>query len=220
MARVPMMVILLMLSAVCVQAGPWPRERGETFIAPMIGAGTQVGAITQIYAEHGLTRRLTLGADVARRGRRADVEIFGRWHLRDLGRSRPVSASLGVVSSRGAGRAAVRPRLRPGVHIGQGFSRPGDGGWARLSLSALQPPQGGRAHLDLHAQLGLRAFRRGLFALGLGVYDTADATYLTFLPVVGWRVGARTTLIAEGGLGLDRDSRSDVDVTLGFWYSF
>ena len=220
MVRVLILLTVLVLSVTAAQAGPWPRERGESFVAPMAGWGNRTGAIREIYAEHGLTRRLTLGADMARRGRRTDIELFGRWHLRDLGKSRPISVSLGLVSIDEPDRGAARMRLKPGLHIGSGFARPGDGGWARLSLSALEAPHGAGMHLDLYAQLGLRATPGTHFAIGLGAYDTADSTYLTLMPTAGWRVGSQTTFVAEGGLGLDRQSRGEVDVTLGFWYSF
>lgn len=220
MARVLILLILLVLPATGTQAGPWPRAQGESFVAPMAGRGNRIGAIREIYAEHGLTRRLTLGVDMARRGQRTDIELFGRWHLRDLGESRPVSASLGLVSLDEPDRGAARLRLKPGLHLGYGFTRPGYGGWARLSLSALQAPHGAGTHLDLYAQLGLRATPGTLFAIGLGAYNTPDSTYLTLMPTAGWRVGSRTTLVAEGGFGLDRHSKGEVDVTLGFWYRF
>lgn len=139
--RIFILAAILSLSATHAaeraHAGAWPREEGETFLALGGIATLEDGATSArydptLYAEHGVTDRLTLGID----GYAGDAEtgslfVWGRLPLPSGagGDVRAVSAGLGTTRLSDGGHAAAG---RIGLHWGRGW----DDGWLALDAQA------------------------------------------------------------------------------------
>lgn len=156
-ARALAAALALALPAVA-EGGAWPRERGEIFLSfgqqASTGATTLLGAVTDIrswssvYAEYGLTGRLTVGLDAGLgQGRDERVEaalVFARWPVWSPGDHRvALGLGLGTVAETGESR---QTRLRLGLAWGRGIAAGGrvrGGGWLGMESSAeLREPAG------------------------------------------------------------------------------
>lgn len=142
------------------EAGAWPRGRGETFLSfgqqlstgatTLLGAATDIRSWSSVYAEYGLTDRLTVGLDAGLgQGEDQRVEavlVFARLPVWSPGEHRvAVDFGLGTVAETDAER---QTRLRLGVAWGRGIAEgsPGwldGGGWLGVESSAeLREPAG------------------------------------------------------------------------------
>lgn len=225
MRRVIASTALICLLATQAPAGPWPREKGRTFVALWGGqerVAGRTGLFSGSYTEYGLTRRLTLSSSAETRGAAAEVfrwEIGGQWYLGEVTPGSPVS--IGIGAQRGTVLAGPKPatRLRLSLHLGHGFTRPWQGGWLRTSLSAL-PAVGNGSGTDFEtfSQIGLRPTARSLMMLSASTYHNDTATFLKLSPAVGHELGWLGTILVEGTqeIGHDRDRR----ITLALWRSF
>lgn len=147
-------------------AGAWPRARGETFVS--VAQGMSTGATTllaatvdlrswsSVYAEHGLTERLTLGLDAGLgQGRDARVEtalVFARLPVWSPGAHRvAVDLGLGTLVATDEER---QTRLRAGLAWGRGIAagRHG-GGWLGMegALELREPAGAVAAKADFTA---------------------------------------------------------------------
>lgn len=136
----PVLSVCLLLEALFfpVQAGPWPREAGHSFIA-LTGEHDRAGnSFVGFYAEYGLTRRRTLGLEVSH----TDVGETSAmaWYEKSLdGGQGPNklswSTGFGVIRRNGE----LLPQSQVAVMWGRGFSGLWDGGWltaeARVKVS-------------------------------------------------------------------------------------
>ena len=137
-------------SAGAVRAGAWLRDEGTAFLS--LGADLDDnGAVMTLFAERGITGRLTLGLD-------AWQSPFGDWSvlavatvpiLAGPGRDR-VSASLGLGMARAAGREG--PSARAGLHLGRGLAQ----GWLAADLTLTQRFADGIATAKATATWGRR----------------------------------------------------------------
>ena len=155
------------------QAGAWPRPKGETFLSfgqeLSTGATTLIGAVTDIrswssvYAEYGLTDRLTIGLDAGLAWGRgiAEGRHGGGWL--GMESSAELREPAGEVALKADFTAGWKPNERWMV-IGQvqtGYY-PVDGGIVRLAPSVVR-----RISPHSHLQLGATAEVVGEGALGL-----------------------------------------------------
>ena len=111
-----------------VQAGPWPREAGQAFVA-LSGEHDRAGnSYAGLYAEYGLSRRGTLGLEISH----TDVGETSAmlWYQKSLdGGEGPnkLSYSMGFGAIRRAGE--LMPLSQIALMWGRGFSGLWDGGW-------------------------------------------------------------------------------------------
>ncbi|MDR5651026.1 hypothetical protein [Ruixingdingia sedimenti] len=138
-------IILWLASAAAAAAGPWPRERGEVFLAFAVEGD---GAMSS-YGEYGLGGGWTFGLDLALAGRGGGpgkrVAILRRSFTAG-GVQIAAEAGFGL-DARGQGYA------RPGIAIGRGFAGPVPG-WMALDLRA--ELRGDGARYGAEATLGFR----------------------------------------------------------------
>lgn len=157
MARV---LALLMLIAAQAEAGAWPREKGKTFLSFSIEAEQpdaygRVKTYSTLYVEHGLSKRLTLGLDAGGdRNRMSKAILFLRVPLLNPSRKTNLSAEIG------AGRAADRTALRPGISLGRGFRWGKRYGWMALDTRFVLFDGAARWLIESDATLGLNATRK------------------------------------------------------------
>ena len=200
-------------------AGPWPRAPGGAFVSGSVGTEGHAGRrarIAEVYAEYGLTRRLTLGGHLhlTRATRRGD--IFARWHP-DL----PGPTALGLTLG-GRFDSARDPRLAPllAVHLGRGAETRLGNLWARVDLRAVGSREGlgGIAEMELTGQLGLRTEAGALAMLTLSEYRDRHGATRKLIPALGHAIGARSTLVLSATT-LPRERRLD-GFTLSLWQAF
>lgn len=225
MRRVIASTVLVCLLASQAPAGPWPRDKGQTFVSAWGGqerVAGRTGLFSGTYSEYGLTRRLTLSSSAETRGAAAEVfrwEVGGRWYLGDMVPGSPVSFGVGL--QRGTVLAGPKPatRLRLTLHLGHGLTAPWQGGWLRTSLSALPAlGNGSGTDFETYSQIGLRPTARSLMMLSASTYHNDTATFVKLSPALGYEVGWLGTILIEGTqeIGHDRDRR----LTLGLWRAF
>ena len=142
------------------EAGAWPRAKGETFLSfgqqTSTGATTLLGAVTDIrtwnsvYAEHGVTERLTVGLDAGLgfgQDQRVETALaFARLPVWSPGDHRvAVDFGLGTLAITDE---ATQTRIRLGVAWGRGLAPSPrrwmrEGGWLGMEASGeLREPAG------------------------------------------------------------------------------
>lgn len=110
------------------QAGPWPREPGQAFIALTGERDREGNSFTGFYAEYGLARRRTLGLEISH----TDVgeTTAMAWYQKSLdgghGPNR-LSYAMGFGAIRRDGQ--LLPLSQAALMWGRGFSGLWDGGW-------------------------------------------------------------------------------------------
>ena len=199
---------LLAFAATEATAGAWPRPKGETFVSvatrQSTGARTLIGAVqdvhsyNSVYAEYGLTDRLTVGLD-AGQGRGPDdavnaALVFARVPVWSPGRHKVAADSgLGLLAD---GVEPTQTRLRPGLAWGRGFESRWGGGWIGMEASyELRLPSGGHAtKTDFTAGLKPTESWMAMLQLQAGDYPGAEAPIVRLAPAVVRKLGRRTHL--------------------------
>ena len=203
--RMPIAAVLFALAATEAAAGAWPRPKGETFVSiatrQSTGARTLIGAVqdlhnyTSVYAEYGLTERLTLGLD-AGHGSGPDEAVdaalvFARLPVWSPGEHK-VAADLGF-GLLADGVEPTQTRIRPGLAWGRGFESRWGGGWLGMEASyEIRLPSGEHAaKADFTAGLKPKEGWMGILQLQAGAYTDAEAPILRLAPSVVRQVGRR-----------------------------
>ncbi|TNF57209.1 MAG: hypothetical protein EP307_14360 [Rhodobacteraceae bacterium] len=173
-------------------AGPWPREKGQTFVATggtyRYAAGTMtVSQEVGIYAEYGLGQRITLGFDAMNdMAAYSHARLFVRLPLSADRRRLKLALTLAV----GMARQGLdwAPSARADLSLGRDHGL-GQGGWWSLALSleggSLQPEP--LAKLD--ADFGLKLGPRLDMILQMQASGRGDASRdVRLVPGVIWRM--------------------------------
>ena len=206
------------------QAGAWPRPKGETFLSfgqeLSTGATTLLGAVTDIrswssvYAEYGLTDRLTIGLDAGRgQGEDERVEtalVFARLPVWSPGEHR-VAVDLGV-GTLAETDATRQTRLRLGLAWGRGIAegRHG-GGWLGMESSAELREPAGEVALKADFTAGWKPNERwmvigqvqtGYYPVDGGIVRLAPSVVRRISPHSHLQLGATAEVVGEGALGL------------------
>ncbi len=132
-------IILAICSPPTLWAGAWPRDKGTLFIATggnfllSDGAELPVHYDPTVYAEYGLTDRVTLGLDLytADKGRIASAFGFAAVPVGALDTPFRSMVSIGYGLRMNAD-TSTEALIRMGVSLGQGL----DHGWVSLDASA------------------------------------------------------------------------------------
>lgn len=208
--RLSALLLLALIMATPLAAGPWPRPAGERFLSLSRDAGA-----TSIWAEAGIDGSQWLVGQL-QRDRGGTVQGMLAWRRTLSGDSAGPRLALslgGVMRSRGGGLW-----LRPGVLWGMGFQRPLPG-WMAVDLSiALPVRRGQRAEPAGYLTLGIRPAPHLLTMLQLQAERDQAGSRFHLAPSVAWewREGHHVQLGLRQRLGANR-GRS---VTLASWYRF
>ncbi len=218
-------LFLLLFCAAPVCAGPWLRAKGTGFsattveLAPADTGATApyppayaVDAYNTVYAEYGLTPRLTLGLDGG-----GDMYgngmglVFLRFPLHE-GRTARIAGEIAI----GAGWSTtdLTPLLRPGLSWGRGVTLFETHGWASLDATVLLPANGNRPVPKLDAMLGLNTGKRAKLMLGL----TLERPAPTLSPAFAYRVWDRFHFTIGAKLRIAQTRPHAL--ALGFWHEF
>lgn len=218
---------LWLICAANAHAGAWPRGEGEVFLSfsqTVSAAPTAWGGAPEtyasLYAEYGLTPRLTLGLDAGH------SRVAGSWtaivYLRralDGGAGRHRFAPELGLGARGRAGRRPEPVVRPGLSWGTGLSTRWGPGWAGVESYVEYRFQTGETVLKADTTLGVKPRNGRMLILQLQAGDSAGAEpYLRIAPSLVQRVGRRSHVelgLTAGALGDDR-----VGVKLGSWVEF
>ncbi|NHQ73725.1 hypothetical protein HAT86_04490 [Roseovarius gahaiensis] len=173
------MILLCLCSVVAsfaartANAGLWPREAGKTFLSLSWERDLMrdIGYAT-VYAEYGLSDRLTLGLDIG-----ADPDglskaiAFARF---PFGQS---PGGMRLALEMGTGVTDKRPVMRPAMSFGRGIDMVGRSGWLTLDIRATVFQDTFDAAWESDLTLGLNATARGkaIMQLQTGQPVTGDA---------------------------------------------
>ena len=214
--------LCFLLCAPALSAGPWLRAPGTAFsavtteIAPpkptAFASDLPVDFYSSVYAEYGLTHRITIGLDGGTDGfGNGQALAFIRLPLfeSDYGRA---AADLGVGARWSL--TEITPILRPGLSWGRELNLLGRSGWTSLDATLAIPTQGARLIPKLDAMIGLDVGKRMKLMLGL----TLERPAPTLSPAIAYRLGKAFHVTA--GLELRRDKTHPHAVSIGCWQEF
>jgi hypothetical protein len=208
-------------------AGPWPRQPGAIFVSVSYQAATDAVALwnlqlmppdtyTGIYAEIGLTPRLTFGLDggFSEDGAYSAI-VLARYALGDP------DARMRYAVSLGAGRSGPphQAQVQIGAHVGRGLKLAGRSGWASLDVAGIHRLDSSdiAAKADLTLGLNLSETWTTILQLQAGQY-AGSAAYLRIAPSLVRTIGPR--LKVEVGLMGEVLGSRQVGAKLATWISF
>lgn len=226
------LVVLLLVFATHAQAGPWPRGKGKVFFSAHANGEylEEFGIIRQygsVYAEYGLTDRVTVGVDYNGSEITTDKAIaFARIPIGRTDRTFRFAAELG------AGLVNGETVLRPGFSVGRGFTWHERNGWITLDSRALLGIAGSRIEADF--TFGISATKRTKVILQLqGGLQAEGDDYLKFAPSVVFELKPRKTRskrkrrkarrgkqFIEFGVTTGIVNYDDYSAKLGIWREF
>jgi hypothetical protein len=238
MPRALALLLLVCLTTTGALAGPWPRDKGETFLSFAIeySESRDYGGL---YAEHGLTEDLTLGLDLGTTSSDAKKAIaFARWPIGPTSAPLRMSVQLGIgyaerwrtppfkLVIKGGGplpplpgpQPKMRPVVQTGFSVGRGLDLLGHNGWVTLDTRA-EIDEDLASHYAADATLGLRG-RKGhmvILQLQTGATDSGD-TWAKLAPSYVLDLSGSQHL--EMGFVAGLTGNNDVAARLGLWQRF
>lgn len=231
-----MRAALVLLACLCIgaraEAGAWPREKGTAFVslghAATTGTTTlltpefKIDNYTSVFAEYGLTERITLGVN-AGFGGDADYSVragavFARYPVWSDDNGHRVAAEIGfgLIEDEPDGR---QTRVIPGLSWGYGFESRWGGGWAGIEAAADYRVQSRETAWKADVTLGLKPNDDWMLILQFqnGLYPDAEPL-VRLAPSVVRRIGGRAHLQLGALAGLVGDD--SIGGKMALWLSF
>ncbi len=228
------LVVLLLVFATHAQAGPWPRGKGKVFFSAhangeYIEAFDTIRQYGSVYAEYGLTDRITLGVDYNGSDIATDKAIvFARIPVFKPYRNFLFAAELG------AGQVDGETVFRPGFSVGRGFTWRERGGWITLDTRAILGSSALGTRIETDFTFGISATKRTKVILQLqGGMQSKGDDYLKFAPSVVFemkerkargkrkkRKGRKAKQFIEFGVTTGLVNYDNYAAKLGIWREF
>jgi len=229
--RILLLFLLFMPSSII--AGAWPREKGEVFLSfsTEIPAApqTRYATGTSLYAEYGLTSRLTVGFDgyLGPKGSPSETYLFLRFPFGKPDRPTHLALSFGLGQKtipNPWGTITRQKLARIGAAWGMGLKT----GWLSVDASvatvldaSIDVP--GQSGITYKADFtwGMKPSKRIMLIWQLQTGKVPDGpSYAKFTPSVVWSIGEKHSSQIEIGLikGLTGDDSQKLK--LGFWKRF
>lgn len=227
-----LLLFMLLLPSIAT-AGAWPREKGEVFLSfsneISTAANTRHATGTMLYAEYGLTNRLTVGFDgtLGATGTPSEAYLFLRAPLGQLDRPThlAIGFGLGVKNIPNPWGATSNQKLaRIGASWGRGLKR----GWLGVDMSAATvlntsinvPGQSGTTY-KADFTWGMKPSKRIMLIWQLQTGKSPDGpTYARFSPSVIWSLGQSKGPQVEIGFVKGLTGDESQSLKLGFWKRF
>lgn len=220
-----LLTVALVLTAAPAHAGAWPREKGTFFVSgnatfswpkdiDTLVNNAPVSEYFGLFAEYGLTRRLTLGVDLGKSSFGSyKTLVFLRAPLRNRDSGAKIAVELAL------GQIASHPVVRPGLSVGYGFELGRTTGWLSAEGMAEHAWDVGSTDYKLDLTFGLTfpSGRKVVLQAQSGMPDSANP-YVKFAPSVILPVGKTTH--AEFGVILGIDGDGTFGLKAGFWQTF
>lgn len=214
-------------------AGAWPREKGEVFLSfsNEISAATQTryATGTSLYAEYGLSNRLTVGLDgtLGATGTPSEGYLFLRTPLGKADRPARLALTFGLGVKRIPnpwGRTTNQKLARIGASWGRGLQR----GWLAvdtsvawvLDSSITVPGQSGAIY-KADFTWGMKPSGRVMLIWQLQTGKVADApAYAKLTPSLIWKMPRQKGTHIEIGFVYGLRGDDSQSLKLGFWKRF
>ena len=219
-------------------AGAWPRDEGAAFLSlsqtvstggrTLLSASEDIRSYTSLYAEYGLTPKLTIGLDA---GVGIDASL-------STGMESPVNAWLAFLRypiwvGEGGNRFAAQigagtqtepdygqqARLRPGLSWGRGFESRWGGGWFGIEASAEYRFKSEDFAFKADYTAGIKPSEKWMliFQLQTGRYGAED-TIVRLAPSVVRKMGKRMHLQLGGIASVAGDDA--LGLKFATWFEF
>jgi len=205
-------------------AGAWPREPGGVFLSQRFDydrSWREQKASATLYAEYGLSRRLTVVGQLSNEDEPWTVSRSAlglNYALGRLDAPDKVAVSLGVSTPPTMMGVTTERRIEAGLHWGRGFESRWGGGWATASAKLLFARDEDDPITDFSALVGLRPKDRWMAMLSASRYGDTQGTYVKVSPSVGYELRDRLWVVPSVTLELTDDRSTGVGVS--FWFSF
>lgn len=211
--RVFLAVLILMATTALARPGAWLRGPQTAFLSFSRTTDQQGNTHDSLFAEFGLTPRLTLGLDAGRaRNHDWTAVAFLRRPLGQTGRPTQLAWEMGL------GRDRTQIMIRSGLSVGRGFKTRWGSGWAAIDTVADFGISTFRT--DYKADLTLGWHRdQAMLIMQMQAGDPAFGTpYAKFAPSFVRPLGKRMKLELGLSLGLVNDDTRGAK--LGIWLEF
>lgn len=212
------LLTLWLCLATPADSGPWLRQPGEGFLSfsgEFVAAGDQEGsAFGTVYAEYGLSKRVTLGFDLG--GSEEDLYkavAFARMPISWLDGDLKGALELGI------GMTDDEMVLRPGLSLGRGFPLGQISGWMAIDTLAHIDKTGNDIQLSTDVTFGVNVSDRSKFILQVqSGHQLMDLDYLKIAPsyVFERKPGQHVEMGMLAGL----ESSENFAIKLGLWQEF
>lgn len=208
------LTLLFMLLPVPAEAGAWARGDGNLFIASTLrhpeGAQSYTGT-GALYAEYGLSRSLTLGAEY---DEIAGARVFFRQSRHREGGD-VTATSLGIAQARSNSGDLL---FETGLHWGRGIRSPLGPGWINIEARGAVDGAGRWHHAKLDTLVGFRPDDRWMPVLALEAYADPNVTTVQFAPSLALRISPSRHLNFRYRIPLKGDTPRQFDLSL--WLEF
>lgn len=215
------LVLLFSMAATAATSGAWPRPAGETFMSLKFGRQGDI-EVQSLYAEYGMTPRLTFGLAADRYGPQAGaVSAFSRAALTpDAPWQVSVSASTSFEVDGGTpDELTMLPgEVRNGVtlHVGRGFMVWDRSAW--FDAEAGRDSTGLEEHWRMGVVAGVQVTDRSKLFLELEGAQKEEGTTLRISPNAAYAVAEGIDLTV--GYAFDPTGETESRIDLGAWLAF
>ncbi|MGK7754553.1 MULTISPECIES: hypothetical protein [unclassified Roseovarius] len=211
--------VLLIATAAPALAGPWLRGEDKTFLSYSIetdlenGISDGSGFYGSLYAEHGLTNRLTLGLDAGAHDQDMSKAIaFLRWPIGAADRRTRIAAEFGL------GMARETFALRPGIGVGRGVEIGELPGWISIdSRAVIYGSFDGVLETDITFGFNPSPEAKIILQLQTGIPTESDP-YAKLAPSYVHRIAPGHHV--EVGLVAGVADADDFKLKIGIWHQF
>jgi len=210
-----LLMLLLMFHALPLHAGPWLREKGESFLSFSLEADLlEGGDFAAFYGEYGWSERTTVGLDLGgHSGEMSKALIFVRRHFGTAPGGMLLAVELG------SGLAGGDRALRPGLSFGRGFDWKGHSGWLVLDARALILDEGRETAWEGDLTFGFRAFRQSRAILQLQARQPVSGDAQIKL-AQSWVIERAPGRHLEIGMTAGIRNSDALALKLALWHSF
>lgn len=231
MFRLLVLLALLVVPTVA-QSGAWLREKGSLYLSWSNSISTlsasSFATDTSLYAEYGLTKRLTVGFDgyLGASGKASEAYLFMRMPLGKSGRPASMALTFGMgikTIPNPWGTTTEQTLAKLGFSWGRGLKK----GWLGFDASVLTvvrssifvPAQAGTSY-SADFTWGQKPSDRMMLIWQVQTGKTTNGpVYAKFAPSLVWSFGGGKSSVEIGLVkGLTGDNSQSVK--LGFWKSF
>ncbi len=210
-----LLILLLGFCALPLQAGPWLRDKGETFLSVSLeGDLLSGGDFVGIYTEYGWSDTMTLGLDLGgHSGAMSKAIVFARRHFGTAPGGMRLAVELG------AGLADDDPVLRPALSFGRGLDWKGRNGWLVLDARALIIGEGREIAWEGDLTFGMQAFRKSRAILQLQARQPVSGD-AQFKLAQSWVIERAPGRHLEVGVTTGIRNSDALALKLALWHNF
>ena len=217
-----LLTVLCLCAPFCVQAGPWLRDKGSTFTSVSITTSAEREFGTSSYLEYGVSRKMTIGADVGSFLNRAgdktgSFTVFMRRSLGAIKGAHRLAYELGVGTAWQG--AQTLPHIKAGLSWGRSITLRDKSGWMNVDGSLSFGISHDQHVGKIDATLGLNFTDKTTGMLQLYLAHQDSKLYSKLVPSIVIRPRDSKFRI-QIGTELPLDNMKNAALKLGIWRNF